>query len=550
MSSNLSKSRVFPTTWLGCLILVVLVLGIFFRFVNLDRKIYWLDEAYTSLRISGYTEAEVARELTQVPDIGAKDLLKYQRINPEKSVADTIRGLAKEEPQLTPLYFTIARFWSQLFGSSVATARASAAVISLLAFPCIYWLCLELFASPLIGGVAVALIAVSPFNVLYAQEARQYSLWTVTILLSCAALLRAMRVKTKISWGFYAVTVALGLYSHFLFILVAAGHGLYLFVTERMKFSNTVKAYLLSSLAGFIAFFPWVVIVITNFNQVLAMTPTHNVTTRPSLFFLTKNWAGNISRNFVDFGFSSDNPLSAPLINLIPLILSIFIILILVSYSLYFLYRQTPVRVWLFILILMGFIALALTIPDIMIGGRRSTLIRYQIPFHLGIHLAVSYLLGFQISSILTNIRQQKFWQLVFILLISSGIVSCAMNAEAVIWWNKRTNQYNPQLSAIINQSNRPLIITEVSSHPPRYNVFNMVSLSYWLTPSVRFQFIPKDTLPSLTNSFRDIFLPGSSDKLRKRIETKYNVKTEPIYRGAGLVTYQVVGLPQPDLKP
>lgn len=45
----------------------------------------------------------------------------------------------------------------------------------------------------------MALIAVSPFHVLYAQEAREYSLWTVTILLSSAALLRAMRVKTKLS---------------------------------------------------------------------------------------------------------------------------------------------------------------------------------------------------------------------------------------------------------------------------------------------------------------------------------------------------------------
>jgi uncharacterized membrane protein len=35
------------------LVITLLVLGIFFRFVNIDRKIYWGDEVFTSLRISG-----------------------------------------------------------------------------------------------------------------------------------------------------------------------------------------------------------------------------------------------------------------------------------------------------------------------------------------------------------------------------------------------------------------------------------------------------------------------------------------------------------------
>lgn len=38
------------------LILIVLIIGIFFRFYNIDKKVYWNDESYTSLMISGYTE--------------------------------------------------------------------------------------------------------------------------------------------------------------------------------------------------------------------------------------------------------------------------------------------------------------------------------------------------------------------------------------------------------------------------------------------------------------------------------------------------------------
>jgi uncharacterized membrane protein len=46
--------------------------------------------------------------------ISVEDLQrKYQQINPEKTWLDTVKGLATEEPQLSPLYFILARFWVQ-----------------------------------------------------------------------------------------------------------------------------------------------------------------------------------------------------------------------------------------------------------------------------------------------------------------------------------------------------------------------------------------------------------------------------------------------------
>ncbi|TAH23711.1 MAG: hypothetical protein EAZ10_12665, partial [Oscillatoriales cyanobacterium] len=50
--------------WLRFLIIAVLAIGILFRFVNLDRKFYWIDENYTSLRVSGYTEAEIIKQIS------------------------------------------------------------------------------------------------------------------------------------------------------------------------------------------------------------------------------------------------------------------------------------------------------------------------------------------------------------------------------------------------------------------------------------------------------------------------------------------------------
>ena len=188
---------------------------------------------------------------------------KYQQINPEKTWWDTVKGLATEEPQLSPLYFILARFWVQLFGPQVATVRSLSALISLLVFPSIYWLCWELFRSASVGWRAVTVVAVSPFHVLYAQEARPYMMFAVLVLLSNAILLRALakpskrialqksparfKYTSKLSkavWSIYAIALTVGLYSSLLFFLVIFAHGIYVIITENWRFGKTLITYL------------------------------------------------------------------------------------------------------------------------------------------------------------------------------------------------------------------------------------------------------------------------------------------------------------------
>src|SRR5262245_22388802 len=119
--------------WLRFFAIVLLVIGVFFRFVNLDQKLYWGDEVATSLRISGYPYVEMEQQIGTGRVVSVADLQKYQYPSPEKTAIDTIKGLALEESQLTPLYFMMVRFWVQLFGNSVAITRSLSAVISLLA---------------------------------------------------------------------------------------------------------------------------------------------------------------------------------------------------------------------------------------------------------------------------------------------------------------------------------------------------------------------------------------------------------------------------------
>lgn len=509
MNNNLLPRWALPPTWLRFLIIVLLVLGLFFRFVNLDRKVYWHDETYTSLWISGYTPKELIYQVFNGQVIGIEDLQKYQRTNPEKGLIDTLETVAAEDPQHPPFYYLIVRLWVQWFGNSVAVTRSLSAVASLLTFPCIYWLCWELFKSSLVGWVAIALIAVSPFHVMYAQEAREYSLWIVTILLSSAALLQAIRFKTKVSWVIYAATLGLGLYTHLFFVFIAIGHGIYVLATERLRLSKTVTAYLFTSVIGLLTFVPW----LTHLHEVDAVGWTAE---KLSLWFLIRTWAGNFSRVFFDVNLDSNEPL----IYTIPPIL---IISILIGYAIYFLCSTTQKRTWLFVMTLIGTTALALILPDMIVGGRRSSVNRYLIPCFLGTQLAVAYLLATQIIS--KSFLQRKTWQLITVVLICGGVISCAVSSQADTWWNKKNSHDNPQVARIINQATQPLLV----SSNYNLNFGELLSLSYLLAPKVRLQLVVEPNIPKISDSFSDVFLFNPSKAMQQQITQEQNYKIEPV---------------------
>jgi uncharacterized membrane protein len=516
-------------SWLRFLIVVLLVIGIFFRFVNLERKVYWHDETYTSLRISGYTAQEVRQQIFNNRVITGTYFNKYQRPNSEKNLGDTIKSLAIEDPQHPPLYYIIARFWVQIFGSSITAIRSLSALISLLVFPCIYWLCKELFRVPLsVPFIAIALVAISPIHLVYAQEAREYMLWTVTILLSSASLLRAIRLESKnkelakkhqasnpiFVWGIYAATLALSLYTFLLSGFVALAHGIYLLTIAKFQFTKIVKAYIFASLAGFLAFMPWILVVLFNFDKLDSAT---SWTKMPINFIaLIQAWLIQLNHIFFDLNFGFENPL---------IYLITPVILILVGYAIYFLYRTTNDKVWLFIVLLIAVPALPLMLPDLLFGGIRSLSDRYLLPSYLGIEIAVAYLLATQIYS--GNLARRQIWQMITVLVITCGVISCGVSSQTKTWWSKVISYGNPQVATIINQASRPLLISDSFG----INYGNVFSLSYLLEPKVRFILVKEEKIPKISHQFTDVFFINPANNFRNQIETNYKSKLNLVYQ-------------------
>jgi uncharacterized membrane protein len=506
--------------WLQFLVITVFAVGVFFRFYNLDTKVYSYDETRTSLRISGYTYAEVQQQTFNSRVITRVAFAKFQSLNSEKNLGDTLKSLAIEDPQRPPLYYLLIGAWSQFFGTSVTAIRSFSAIASLLVFPCLYWLCRELFIVPQsVPYIAIALTAISPIHLVFAQEAQEYILWLVTILASSASLLRGLGLETTgkhkqdyiYRWGLYTVTLALSLYASLLSGFVAVAHGIYVMATAEFRWTKTVKAYTLATLAGFFSFIPWVLIILANFPQ---FHQTNWTFSKLSLFALLQTWLIQLSRLFFDLDFRLENPLSY---------LVTFLFVVGIGYSIYLLCLTTHPKIWLFIVLLIAVPAIPLLLPDLMLGGIRSTAEQYFMPTYVGIQLAVAYSLATQLYN--GNILRRKTWETILIVIILGGFISCTVISQKETLWNKGVSYGNLQIAKIINQSNRPLIISHASSS----HSGNIISLSYLVQPKTRFLLVRGKTLPKLPKGFTEFFVLNPSSSLRKAINRRYKTKTRKI---------------------
>jgi uncharacterized membrane protein len=528
MTSKTSHFSPKHPRYLIFLFVIILALSILFRLINIEQKAYWDDEAFTSLRVSGYTETELVDYVANVDIISVKDLEKYQRINLDKGLIDTVKSLALEDPQHPPIYYVLTWFWVGWFGSSVAAFRSLSALISLLALPCIYWLCRELFDLSLTGWLAVALIGLSPFHVLYAQEAREYSLWTVTILLSSISLLRAIRINSPCPWLIYGVNVALSLYTFPSSAIVIVSHGVYLITIQDWRWSRKIINYLLAASAGFIAFIPWLVIIITNLNHINQIVGGQGSI---SIVSLVKIWAVNLSRIFFDINYEKTS-INFTWGNLWIHLIQTSIVILLVSisgYAIYFLCQNTAKQVWLFILSLIFLTSLPVICRDLIYGSAMSTISRYFTPSYLGIHISVAYLLARGITS---TSWQQKFWRIVMCTIFSGTIFSGIVSSQANYWWTKSHSNINFQAAELINQVNRPLVLSDAS-------MGMLLGLSHQLNPQVQLKLKPychtcriippavgKKHLLPVPDNF-DVFLFTPSPALLQEVEqdTQYQIE-------------------------
>lgn len=499
---------------------IALALGICFRFFHLDRKVYWFDEVYSTTRIAGYTIAEVRESLFQNQILAAPTLQQYQQPKPNSTLLDTVDVLIQEDAKHPPLYYGLGYFWMRQFGSSIAVTRCLPALISVLALPLMFVLGLELFSSYTVAAIATVLIALSPFDILFAQTVRQYSLLTVIILMSSWLLLRAIRLKRWQHWGQYSLVCAAGLYTHLFFSLTLLGHGTYLVSqflgsdhTER-SFNQKVRgllSYVVASVATLLLYTPWIIALLTGGERTYSSSDW--LSSPVSLLHLLKFWILSFSSLFFDLDMGVNHPgtylLRLPFIALI-------------LFSLYQVHKNSSPGASRFVLTSIFVPFLALALPDVLFGGRRSSITRYLICSFPGIQLAVAYLLG-------THLQKRRIWQGIWAILLTASIASCLVSAYSFTWWSKGVSFANAKTAAILNRLDAPLVISDYGDS--YLNQGNLISLSHSLDADVQLLLIDPDAIADgLTNvnfaDHPDVLLYAPSSQLREQAKATWGTLT------------------------
>lgn len=501
---------------LKLLILLAIVVGTVLRFSNLDFKPYWNDEVYTSMHISGYSFNQVADEVFTGTVIPNSRLAKY--LNPDSNTPrttwDTIQALAQTDSQHPPLYYVAARGWAQLFGSSIAAMRCFSALLSVLILPAMYWLAMELFQGQRVAAIAAALVSLSPLQLLYAQEARQYSLWILLSVLSCALFLWSSRRSGLWRWGLYALSITASLYTFPFTVFTMAVHSiysLYLWWSQQIKWKQ-FASYVMAAVVGLAAFAPWLYVMVTNIAGIQETTSWTKTPILPTKM-LIQRWFISLGLGFSDLNILKSFDVGANLTSWekqIYLLNALLLVVVLLSfYRLMRLPGKRNTLIFLVLLLLVSWFPLA--VSDVLLGGSKSAIPRYLLPCYISLSLLVSFFLDDGLSRAKSAMSQQ-IWRVSLIGCLGLGLVSCLVLINSQNWWH-RANRINfpIEFAEIVNEYDNPRIISDD-------DVGDVLALSYLLNDDVELLLVKDGYHPKPGDLTEETFLYKVSEPLQAKL--------------------------------
>jgi 4-amino-4-deoxy-L-arabinose transferase-like glycosyltransferase len=174
---------------------LVLLLAGLLRFYNNTAVALWHDEAFSALYISKYGWGEMMHRI-------------ILDVHP-------------------PLYYIVLRLWGYIFGDGLLSLRGMSIILGVATVWAGYLLIKKAFKSENWALLAALFLAINPFQIQYALEARMYTLGTFLVLLSGYFLLMALETQSKKYWVYHAVTVAGCALTHYFLLFSVATYGLY-----------------------------------------------------------------------------------------------------------------------------------------------------------------------------------------------------------------------------------------------------------------------------------------------------------------------------------
>ena len=251
------------------LLLLWLLLGLTVRFGNLDLK------PASSIEIAtiGYSLGHGFAAIPLDKVVAVETLLAPLRFDPTIGYAEVFERLTAESTH-PPLYFWLTHWWLDLWlkGGELASlwmARSLSAIFGALAIPASFGLGWVAFRSRLTAHLAAVLMAISPYGVYLAQEARHYTLTVLWVIASVTCLVRAVQLieqrKPLPIWlsCVWILVNALGVATHYFFVLALGAEAIaftvtWIFNRRRLSFKYWRGLYLAGcgTLAGCLVWLP------------------------------------------------------------------------------------------------------------------------------------------------------------------------------------------------------------------------------------------------------------------------------------------------------
>lgn len=470
------------------------VIGVLFRLNNLEQREYYIDEALTSLNVAGFTYKDVLPLQSANRIIKMGDLQKYQEA--QNSPIRCISALAKNGGEHPPLYFLLSWAWQNRFGNEVHAMRLLPAIISIFLIPCTFLFFFELFRDSSAtdsynrtalrtATIASCIVTLSPFQLLYAQYARQYSLWITLTALTSYLLLRSLRSGMSSCWIAYCATSVLSLFTHPFAAMVGVAQLLYTCCVNKLRLSKQVAHNAIGlSIAGLL-FLPWATQMLIH--KQVSDEMLKWLTRRVSMQSLTEAWLNNLNHLYFQLpGYE--------------IVLTGLTVLLTVSgaFSLW----KNGKKQFAYALCLILSVLLPLALPDIIYGGVRSQTPRYLIPCALGFLIPVAFLLGNLVAAKTRTLRFTGYTLLSMFL--SLELLSSMNIARASEHADLPMHQVTPrEIAKVLNQADTPLVICPIGRKYMSY----MLTLSHYVNPEVKLLVCSSKLIPDLPNGFKSLYI-------------------------------------------
>ncbi|MFH1727653.1 MAG: glycosyltransferase family 39 protein [Pseudomonadota bacterium] len=219
------------------LLFLILLLAFAFRIYKFDAYSLWDDEARTYITASA------------------------------RNLPDVLKVIPIEIPGNSPLDPLVRHLFMKMLGNNTFNFMLPSLIFSLIALLILFYFAKKIFGLK-VALISALILSFHPFDIVYAQEGRNYAILNIFSPLATLFLIRAMQEKAKLrNWIFYGLMLSLLFYSHMITMSFAVAQCFFIVAFLFVNYIKTRKIdillfrnYLFAGILSVLLFIPWLVV--------------------------------------------------------------------------------------------------------------------------------------------------------------------------------------------------------------------------------------------------------------------------------------------------